>query len=130
MASGMPWVITMKTVLKRIVENVGTVEEPIYQETGQHQLWFICPGCGSAHAPNVALAPGQKAPVWSWDGNLEAPTLSPSILVTHSYEKDGVTHKHVCHSFLKAGVMEFLSDCTHDGANKQLPLGGVPEWLL
>lgn len=129
----------MKAVLKRIVKNTGTPEEPVYIETGQVQLWFECPGCGGFHALNVALSPEQEAakaagaggpPKWSWDGNLEAPTCSPSILSSYEYEKDGVKVRKVCHSFLKAGRMEFLTDCTHAKAGQTVALDDVPDWLL
>lgn len=130
----------MKSVLKRIVTNTGTPDEPIYVETGQTQLWFHCPGCDCFHALNVTLSPEQQAtkaaggkgpPCWSWDGNLETPTCSPSILSSYEYEKeDGTKIRKVCHSFLKAGRMEFLGDCTHEHAGKTLPLDDVPDWLV
>ncbi len=37
-------------------------------------LTFICPGCGEVGGLN--FAPGG----WTWDGNRESPTCSPSIL--------------------------------------------------
>lgn len=127
---------TMKSVLKRIVRNTGTPEEPIYVETGQTQLWFECPGCGGMHALNVSLSPEQEAaklagaggpPKWSWDGNLEAPTVSPSILSSYEYGEN--RQKRVCHSFLNAGRMQFLDDCTHDKKGQTVPLPDVPDWL-
>lgn len=64
-----------------------------------HMFW--CPGCKGHHY----FGPG-----WAFDGNVEAPTISPSILVRTCY--DGVT-PHVCHMFVRAGRIEYLSDCTH-----------------
>lgn len=46
----------------------------------------FCPGCRHAHpfrievAPGAERSPGEPWPVWSWDGNLEQPTISPSLL--------------------------------------------------
>ena len=53
-------------------------------------LLTCCPcGCGL-----VAILPFDK---WSWDGNAEAPTLSPSIL---HYDRESKPHWH---GFLQAG---------------------------
>ena len=55
--------------------------EIITDATGQRWFWFKCPGpCGSV-AP-IALRPVTTAdghPSWEFDGNEDAPTLSPSI---------------------------------------------------
>ncbi len=55
---------------------------------------------------------------WTWNGDRERPTVSPSILVTDS----GPSR---CHSFLRDGSLEFLSDCTHALAGQTVPL---PDW--
>lgn len=69
--------------------------------TSYDLLWFWCPGCDEAHAVPVT---GPKA--WTFDGNLDAPTLSPSLLCRRGGDS-------VCHSFVRAGRMQFLGDCTH-----------------
>lgn len=64
---------------------------------------FWCPGCDEPHAIPVKPAdPG--AGVWGWDENVDRPTFSPSLLVT------GTTR---CRTFVRAGQIEFLGDCTH-----------------
>lgn len=82
---------------------------------------FHCPGCGFAHV--VTITRSSPGPVWSWDGNRERPTFSPSLLVTippfESYP--GVR----CHSFIRSGRIEFLSDCHHQLAGKTVDL---PPW--
>ena len=74
---------------------------------------FDCPGCGQLHAVWVKqpACPGDRQyPVWSWNGSLDTPTFTPSLLV-----KGGdFEHPHaVCHSFIRDGRIQFLSDCTH-----------------
>ena len=99
------------------------------------RLW--CPGCGYAHMVVVGRDPGAPPGItWEWDGNLDAPTISPSIKVTGVQWKPG-DHFHkpthhvppgsqiVCHSFVRAGVWEYLSDCTHTLAGQHVP---VPDW--
>jgi hypothetical protein len=64
-----------------------------------------------------------KAPAWDWDGNLEKPTVSPSILT-------GKDSPNICHSFLRTGVFQFLGDCTHAYANQYIDLPDLPDWFI
>lgn len=58
---------------------------------------------------------------WSWNGDIDKPTLKPSILTT--YQHGEITYR--CHSFVNDGVIQFLSDCTHDKANTIIELMDV-----
>ena len=94
-------------------------------------LMFHCPGCGCCHGPRVT---GTVSPVWQWDGSLTTPTISPSILVRGTVPITDDEHARimagekiepkplVCHSFVRNGQIEFLSDCTHELAGKTVPL--------
>ena len=96
-----------------------------------------CPGCklagmgGAVHVLPVRwLPPGRTEspavkdwPHWNFDGNLDAPTLSPSILARR--DMDG--KPYVCHSFVRAGKIEYLNDCTHELAGKTVPLPDVDD---
>lgn len=91
-------------------------------------LAFICPGCELMweHASGLHMLPVNsttKTPSWTWDGNLDAPTLGPSILTS------GNDPAHRCHSFLVAGVFQFLGDCSHVLAGTNVPLPDLPEWF-
>ena len=102
---------------------------------------FWCPGCEDAHAVNTAEPDNPK---WTFNGNEERPTFSPSILVRTGHYVPG--HKGdecwctynaahpdnpapftcgVCHSFVTDGKIQFLGDCTHSLAGKTVDL---PEW--
>lgn len=54
--------------------------EVVTEPSGQRRFWFVCPGPCKSIAP-IALRPvvdgSQQS--WEWDGNLDAPTLTPSI---------------------------------------------------
>jgi len=94
-------------------------------------LMFCCPGCAEMHS-NVGLHmlpvnTEAKKPAWTWDGNVEAPTITPSIL-TQSVDAEG--KPTICHSYLKAGRFEFLGDCTHSLAGQSADMLDLPEWVI
>lgn len=60
----------------------------------------------------------EGTPNWTWNGNVESPTLKPSIL-TRGGDVDG---EHVCHSFVNDGRVQFLDDCSHEFAGQTLDL--------
>lgn len=96
---------------------------------------FWCPGCqrldtdgepaGGLHMLPVSGDPS-KRPTWSFDGNLTAPTLDPSILTRGAWGDEAF----VCHSFLRGGRFEFLGDCTHPLAGQTVELPPLPRWVL
>lgn len=70
---------------------------------------FWCPGCEDLHQVRIKTDSGcVKDPVWGFNGNVEAPTFTPSVRVRYGGEEP-----RVCHFFVKAGKIEFLNDCTH-----------------
>lgn len=88
-------------------------------ETGEQWLYLWCPGCGLIHTP---IVDGKGA--WTWDGNLEAPTLSPSILVSYG------AGARSCHSFVRNGQWQYLEDCTHELAGQTVDLPPLPDWAI
>lgn len=77
------------------------------------KLGWHCPGCKETH-----LIPVTGDQRWEWDGSLERPTISPSILARWTEGDTPV----VCHSFVRSGVVEFLGDCTHELAGQSVPM--------
>lgn len=93
-------------------------------------LKFVCPGCrddgDQSSGLNILPVNTQAtSPAWTWDGNLEAPTIEPSI---HTLSGPGMTK--VCHSFLRSGAFQFLGDCTHQYANQVVPMPDLPDWAI
>lgn len=103
------------------------------------RYYFECPGCKEVHVVGTS---------WKFNGNLECPTFTPSILVrsgckteghkegdncwcTYNKEcielgKDPTTFKCVrCHSFITDGKIQFLNDCNHELAGKTVDLPSV-----
>lgn len=77
---------------------------------------FWCPGCDEPH--NVRVG-GDGA--WGYNGNDQSPTLTPSVLVTGGRSREFMR----CHSFVKDGQIQFLSDCSHALAGQTVP---IPRW--
>lgn len=73
-------------------------------------LRFSCPGCEDWHV--IRTGPNG----WAWDGSFDAPTFSPSVLV------EGGGRNIRCHSFVRSGRIEFLSDSTHALAGQTVDL--------
>jgi hypothetical protein len=80
---------------------------------------------------------------WSFNGDLNKPTFSPSLLIKGTRFSDvgqadydawavaGYPDRqgkpfdsvpHVCHSVVSDGMIHFLGDCTHELAGKTVPL--------
>lgn len=91
--------------------------------TSYLKLW--CPACDDLHMITTARSDGTST--WTWDGNTERPTISPSILVNAG---GGNPQHPTCHSFVRDGQWEFLSDCTHALAGQTVPMVPVPDWLM
>ena len=105
-------------------------------ERGVH---FRCPGCNEIHG--IKYEPTG----WTFNGNLEFPTFSPSVLVRSGHYAGGAAAEKghcycnveartgekskwkciICHSFVTDGKIQFLSDCTHALAGQTVDL---PDW--
>lgn len=92
---------------------------------------FKCPGCERPHPINVGDSPG---PRWTYNGNPDKPTFSPSVLVTWNEPSDNPSEggdsskdvPKVCHSFVTDGRIQFLGDCTHALAGQTVDLPEFP----
>lgn len=103
------------------------------------EIAIFCPGCDEAH--EISIAPGR----WTFNGNLDSPTISPSILrrsghfASHFKPGDNCWCTYdaerpdspsgfkcsICHSFVRDGQIQFLGDCSHELVGLTVEL---PEW--
>lgn len=82
----------------------------------EHAL-FRCPGCGTSHVvPIMRTAPVDQGH-WLFNGNLEKPTLAPSLRV---FAGDGKTT--ACHLILTDGVINYCADSAHKLRGQAVPL--------
>lgn len=97
---------------------------------------FDCPGCAlvgdrsGIHVLPVDWAPAgaersphQTGAKWGFNGDLERPTLTPSVLSTFHVGPERTPF--TCHSFVRDGQIQFLGDCTHALAGQTLDLPEV-----
>jgi hypothetical protein len=108
---------------------MGQVSSVLRRGQGGYFHW--CPACEEMH---------RLPDSWTFDGNLEMPTFSPSFKHsgmkaevvngrwTGEWERDGDGKliPFVCHYILTAGQLNFCGDCTHAFAGKTVPLPALP----
>jgi len=88
---------------------------------------FVCPGCGRTHVIPVNET---ARPRWDWNGQVDAVTLTPSILATWNEPSDDPElfddpahdQRHICHSYVRDGYIEFLADCSHSLSGQTVQL--------
>lgn len=107
---------------------MGTLS-PILRSVEGGGVMFWCPGCDSAHRVFVGDGSG---PRWGFNGSVDRPTFTPSVLVTYNGPDAGQDHGDgyvappaVCHSFVTDGRIQFLGDSTHALAGETVDL---PPW--
>lgn len=101
-------------------------------------LGFWCPGCKEMHVVATSR--------WTFNGDYDRPTFSPSVLVTSGHyvprfqtgdtcwctynaehpDEPAPYKCERCHTWVRDGQIVFLSDCTHELAGKTVPLEPRP----
>lgn len=93
---------------------------------------FWCPGCKMAHG--VWTKPRQTGAVWRFNGDMEAPTFEPSLLIQGTVDLTPEQHQQImagksvepkpfrCHLFVRQGFLQFLTDSTHPLAGMTVPM--------
>jgi hypothetical protein len=115
----------------------------VLRDTEDNGLMFWCPGCETARRIQHGAGSG---PRWTWNGNAEKPTFTPSVLVRSGHYAPGHDNKkgcwctynaerpdepdkfhcQSCHSFVTDGNIKFLGDCSHELAWQTVPLPDFP----
>lgn len=109
----MTWLLGEKGLLNCV--DLGIVDDGVNPPMHVARLLFMCPGCGWPHGPTLGpQKEGVYPPRWTYNGNHDAPTFRPSLMV-HAGNV-------ICHSFVTDGNIQFLSDCTHAMAGQTVPL--------
>jgi hypothetical protein len=89
----------------------------VFPQSWGSRVCFHCPGCNGGHA--VSVRNDNQRPAWIFNGDVERPTIAPSILVNTGPrpDPDGLappgSPDQICHSYVTAGRIQFLADSTH-----------------
>ena len=105
------------------------------KKTNDGRLMLWCPACKMGHWFDEKI--------WTFNRDMEKPTINPSLLVRYVRMPDPVERDEkgkcvmgddgrikgckdmICHSFVKDGQIQFLNDCTHDKAGQTMELGDI-----
>jgi len=101
-----------------------------YYPLGGFGHW--CPGCGHQHEINVDR-PNSSNAKWSFDGNVQQPTFTPSVNIRWGrfadptyVPEEGHDHSGICHYTITQGKIQFHGDCTHALKGQLVDLPDLP----
>lgn len=95
-------------------------------DADENKVEVFCPGCKCRHHFGINV-PQENGAMWIWNGDVTLPTFKPSLVYTWVPEGRPVKK---CHSFLRNGIWEFLSDCTHSLVGQKVPMIDLPDWMI
>lgn len=102
------------------------------EEEAKGIMAIMCPACKCHHM--IATSPAYpfnkgtvREAIWNFNGDMDNPTFSPSLLITTPEVKDEeyTIPATVCHSHIINGQIEFCGDCTHELNGQTVPLPEV-----
>jgi hypothetical protein len=96
---------------------MGQVSPKLRSVNGGFAHW--CPGCRRMH---VIPHGNAKGPQWTFNGDVNRPTFSPSVKLDW-----GDVPPKVCHYFLTDGMLQFCGDSYHHLAGQTVELPNLPE---
>lgn len=106
----------MKRRFRRFIKKESMTKIKIHhigEETDswhQIQYHYMCQGCGCIHA----VSPDKH----QFNGDFEKPTFSPSLLQDWDLDRK-------CHSYIRNGQIQYLSDCFHSLAGQTIELPDI-----
>lgn len=93
--------------------------------------YFYCVGCKELHRfPTKAPTHGDGPPIplWSFNGNAEKPTFTPSLRhLRHRADYAGCGPH--CHVVVTDGKIQFCADCEHELAGQTLDMPRIAEHI-
>lgn len=95
----------------------------VVDSEGREYGWRIeCPACRADTGNGThILTTGEHLPTrWGFNGDPVRPTFTPSLLCRFQFGEE--RREVVCHSFIRDGRIEYLSDCTHPMAGQTVDL--------
>lgn len=87
-----------------------------------------CKACNEVHGFACLGEPFLNGAKWTWDSDVLAPTMTPSMNI--SYDGEHGVKPYRCHYFLRRGMIEYLDDCTHELKGRTVPLPPIPSMTM
>ena len=95
--------------------------QEIKASDGGKGLVFYCPGCEYYHFFTIELGTDKSRPCWTFNGDMEKPTFSPSLGVNMAMPESR------CHSFVRDGQIQYLSDSHHKFSGQTISMQEI-DW--
>jgi hypothetical protein len=101
---------------------------PTFWQRGPNYLhWCLGCQCGHVYPTNRINGPN-----WSFNGNVEKPSFTPSMRIftpagPYGENDEMVPEKTICHYYVTDGQIAYCSDSDHELAGKTLPLEPIPD---
>lgn len=121
----------MKSQPCKLISGQGYVPCPIEDST---HLTINLPGpVGLLTLPVIRKGSRKEANAWSWNGDIEKPTLRPSVLNegTSYGDRDPYVKEnwipYRCHVWVNDGMVIYLDDTTHELKGRTVPLFDINE---
>lgn len=104
------------------------------EDTRYESYEFHCPGCGHSHVYYTKNPEGR--PVWSFNGDVNNPTFTPSLLNRWGKHADpewqeptepAPSHgwSGTCHLYVTNGQIQYLGDCSHHLAGTTIEMEDI-----
>jgi|SRR5690554_529977 len=91
----------------------------VKRNDGKNYLIFTIEGFETpVQIPVITSGSRDKTGCWTWNGDLDKPTVRPSIAMEYHNGEKMVKY----HCWLNDGICKSLGDCTDGNAGKDLPL--------
>lgn len=94
----------------------------VLDHAGQKSAMLYMPGLPCPIQINIT----GSHPVWEWNGDVNNPTFTPSILTRLPW--GSAQYEIVNHVFVRDGKIQYLGDCTHAYRNQTIDLPMLKDW--
>ena len=105
---------------RKILRREGSYRVPTHEH--------FCPACDHMHGYAVEQPFPSNNARWSFNGNGDSPTFTPSMNI--GIGPFPIGHIERCHYFLTDGRIQYLGDCTHAMAGQTVDCPDVPDKYL
>lgn len=96
-------------------------------------IYHWCQACDQLHGVWVNEQPGdtKESPRWTFNGNMERPTFTPSVRCFTNHDDDGNRlpnngERTLCHYFVTDGKIAYCGDSPHAYKGQTVPLKDIP----